>query len=153
MRGELGFTVIELVAIMVLLGILSVYAVPKMTGTGDFDRHAARNQILAAAHLAQQRALYDSSADFSTADQCYRFTIQSRRVFVLDPTGQPVGPDQDWRNGLELSGDYALADISRAFDRLGNVMSACNGAPVDTEIDLGSAIKACFSEVGYIRAC
>ncbi|MFM2253346.1 MAG: hypothetical protein RJB68_1683, partial [Pseudomonadota bacterium] len=42
-----GFTLVELVMVIVLLGVLSVYAVPRMINTGDFFARGFHDQSMA----------------------------------------------------------------------------------------------------------
>jgi len=56
-RPQRGFTLIELVMVLVLLGILAVYAVPRMINTGDFYARGFHDQSLAYLRYAQKTAI------------------------------------------------------------------------------------------------
>ena len=56
-RPQCGFTLIELVMVLVLLGILAVYAVPRMINTGDFYARGFHDQSLAYLRYAQKTAI------------------------------------------------------------------------------------------------
>lgn len=56
-RAQRGFTLIELVMVLVLLGILAVYAVPRMINTGDFYARGFHDQSLAYLRYAQKTAI------------------------------------------------------------------------------------------------
>lgn len=60
-----GFTVIELIIVIVILGILSVFAAPRFLGTGGIDEVTARGELTALLREVQQRAMQD------TANPCY----------------------------------------------------------------------------------
>jgi MSHA pilin protein MshC len=52
-----GFTLIELIMVIVLLGILAVYAVPRMLNTNDFYARGFHDQSLAYLRYAQKTAI------------------------------------------------------------------------------------------------
>lgn len=51
-----GVSLIELVAVIAILGALAVFALPRLD-TGGFDRYAFRQELLAALRYAQKTAL------------------------------------------------------------------------------------------------
>lgn len=56
-RVQRGFTLIELVMVLLLLGILAVYAVPRIINTGDFYARGFHDQSLAYLRYAQKTAI------------------------------------------------------------------------------------------------
>jgi MSHA pilin protein MshC len=57
MRAERGFTLAELVIVMVLVGILASVAIPKIFDTGGFAARGARDFVAAALRDAQRAAI------------------------------------------------------------------------------------------------
>lgn len=57
MQKELGFTIIELITVIILIGILTVTVLPKFDGTASYEAHTHRAQLIAALRLTQQRAM------------------------------------------------------------------------------------------------
>lgn len=51
-----GFTIIELVTVLVLVGALAVFVVPRLSTEG-FDRYGFRQEVLSAARYAQKTAM------------------------------------------------------------------------------------------------
>ena len=52
-----GFTVVELVAVIALIGVIASLALTRMTDPGAFDAVVARDSVLALSRSAQQSAL------------------------------------------------------------------------------------------------
>jgi type II secretory pathway pseudopilin PulG len=138
---------------MLLLGVLAAFVVPRFTGRDVFDDAAAQNQLIAAARLAQQRAMSDRV-------NCYRLHIENATLTVeraddpLAPVNwQAVGP-ADWRDGIALA--TSVANQSVFFDGLGNRVSSCGAASIAGSnvltLNAGS-LAACINGVGYVYRC
>lgn len=56
-KEQCGFTLVELVTIMVLVGILAVVALPRMFDSGAFQSHGAAEQVKAALRYGQKVAI------------------------------------------------------------------------------------------------
>jgi len=52
-----GFTLVELVMTMVILGLLSVMAIPRLTNFTSFDEAAYRDSVVSILSLGRQRAI------------------------------------------------------------------------------------------------
>jgi MSHA pilin protein MshC len=154
--SKAGFSLIELIAVIVLLGVISVSVAPRFLGSDSFSSYTVRDQIITAARLAQQRAMYDHSGN------CYRLQISGGFISVQDSasTYTNLGPDQSWVAGLAIDGSVTVnggADISIYFDGLGNAIgtsSDCGGSPVSTPITItgGDTLGVCLHAAGYIQA-
>lgn len=55
--GQSGFTLIELVMVIVLLGILAVFAAPRIFNSGDFYARGFHDETLALLRFAQKSAI------------------------------------------------------------------------------------------------
>ena len=74
-----GFSLIELVIVIIVLGILSLTVVPRFFGPSGFSEFAAQQQLQSALRALQTKAMYDSSGGY-----CYRM--------IFDSSGQTIGP-------------------------------------------------------------
>jgi len=52
-----GFTLIELIMVMVILGVLAVYAAPRMVNIGDFAARGFHDETLSLLRMAQKTAV------------------------------------------------------------------------------------------------
>lgn len=53
---QAGFTLVEIVAVTVIVTILAAYAIPRMMGPGEFAVRTAADRLVAALHYAQTLA-------------------------------------------------------------------------------------------------
>jgi len=144
-----GFTLIELVATIVLLGILAVNVAPKFTGRSGMAEYALRDQIISTIRFAQQRAMYDHSGN------CYTVFIDSLAVSAMK-NGALITSTE----AILFSGDYqglSATPMTLSFDGMGNVKnngSDCASATVlvTPQIILagGAPLIINISAAGYV---
>jgi len=60
-EDQSGFTMLEVVAVLVIVGIVALVAIARVTGTRDYDLNAQMETIKAHLRLAQFRAMSASS--------------------------------------------------------------------------------------------
>jgi MSHA pilin protein MshC len=75
-RSVAGFTMVELMVTMIIVGILAVAVVPRFEALGAFDATGFRNQTIATLRFAQKTALAQRRA------VCVMTTPTSVRLFV-----------------------------------------------------------------------
>lgn len=142
-----GFTLVELITVIVLLGILAVYAAPRFFTSGDADVVAAQASVAALLRMQQQRAMQDTvnslayGVDFAKNGNILRVT--------------PIAPDEAHRGeplefaGLELEGTSEIR-----FNALGCSSLGCGGAPLEIRLR-GSSVAGnrfiCINQQGYIN--
>ncbi len=80
-----GFTLLELVIVMLLLGTLAVYVVPRFLGRGGFDEYVLRDRLLASLRLVQMQAMQERSQD-----RCYQLVLDSPGGGRPDRYGVPA---------------------------------------------------------------
>ncbi|MBI3570328.1 MAG: general secretion pathway protein GspH [Gammaproteobacteria bacterium] len=79
---ESGFTLVELVAIIVLLGIIAAVATPRFFDNSAFEARGAYDEVIAAARYAQKLAI---------TNRCtVKLTFSSNRFTVTQSTSASV---------------------------------------------------------------
>ncbi len=136
-----GFTLIELIIILVIIGILAVSASPIFISDSGMKSQSARLQALSILRAIQQQAMQDTANDYS--------------VSVTESTlGNPPYNED---NNLQLSnlGDIAFspAGITIGFNALGQPTLDCEGGCTVT-ITESSGISRTISinKEGFINA-
>lgn len=88
-RGQGGFTLIEIMVVVVILGILAALVVPKVMSRPDEARVVAAKQDIAS--LVQALKLYRLD------NRSYPSTDQGLQALVQRPTTAPLPPN--WKSG------------------------------------------------------
>ncbi len=152
-KKQRGFTLIELVAVLVLVAVIAVYATNRYVGKAGFADYSAQDLIISAARIAQQRAMYDHSGT------CFRLSISNNVVSAQSNAGgsySNIGP-VDWASGVALDSEVSVSNINIYFDGLGSAIGTtadCGGTEASTAIAINGAsnLQVCLYSSGYIQA-
>ena len=130
MKKPDGFTLIELVVVILLLGILATFALPKWLGKGGFEVQTARDELVARLRLVQMHNMNEP------ADRCSWWVGESNRfghISMMPCVAPPAisgwsaaqisrGRIVTLSSGLTLA---VTAGLSVRFDRMGRPLGAC----------------------------
>lgn len=137
--GAYGFTLVELVLVIVLLGILAVVAIPRLN-TGDFDEYGYAEEAAAALRYARQVAVA-RNAEVTAVFGGGAFRIQMGACptsggYLLNPaTGQPWDGSAKGRGQAPAGVNVGSATL--VFDGLGRPWD-CDRRPTSANIALGT---------------
>ncbi|MGF1716230.1 prepilin-type N-terminal cleavage/methylation domain-containing protein [Photobacterium chitinilyticum] len=165
-----GFTLVELVVVIILVGILGATATSKMIGRSSFDAHLNRDQAISIARQVQILSMNHlvTSANDANAS-CYSLQVSSGylgspRCDNVLPGMPPALTAAD--NNLRLSAE-GLAVENLYFDMLGQPfyftgtgenekrVSACrsrSGCKITFRSGTNEQTTMCINQEGYIYA-
>ena len=114
MKGNQGFTLIELVMVIVILGILSAFAIPKYADFSSDARVAALEGMLGAikatSHRVRAECIVDSACDMTAWGP--NQTVNGNQYCLLEGwfdagTGGPLGASPIGSCGIDAHIDYS----------------------------------------------
>ncbi|MFU8785313.1 prepilin-type N-terminal cleavage/methylation domain-containing protein [Aliidiomarina sp.] len=154
-----GFTLVELIIVIILLGILSVTAGPRIFGRDGVDEAAAEARFLSMLRLQQQRAMQD------TASRCYGVTIDiPARTATPYECGAAIAADRQIvlpaNINLNVVSPIPAANTGFRFNALGCPVSVghevtaevCSTNSLQITISGSTARNVCVQSQGYIRS-
>lgn len=170
-----GFSLIELITVLILIGILSVVAIARFSGSDGFSEYTYQNRLISTLRNMQTRAMHDNRPGF-----CFQINLVSGE---LTPAFGPPSLNYALGNeantcaaGIDVSVEFLATNATEiaaekltltatdsgasgltfiGFDGLGrplsNLASCATGCQV-TFSGTGSA-SVCVSSEGYVHAC
>jgi MSHA pilin protein MshC len=149
-----GFTLIELVMVLVLVGVLAVFAVPRMFNRNDFDARAFHDRTLAYLRYAQKTAIAQRRV------VCVAFTLTTVTLSRATAAGNNVcntplsGPDGKAMLNVEPPAivTFAAVPVGFYFDGLGQPLTSVN-APAPRNIQVVNVQRSITVEsgTGYVH--
>lgn len=134
-----GFTLVELVTTIVIVGIMAVVAVPRFFSTSAYQSQVFHDQIISSIRYARKLAIATSN-HYQMSVNSTAFTIQQRIEGSACNTGvtfQPITDPTNRGNGYVKTapGDMTLtysSDWPLYFDGLGRVYRASDCTQITT---------------------
>ena len=98
-----GFTLVELITVVIILGILAVYVAPRFFGSGDTDVVAAEVSLATLLRAQQQRAMQD------TANPGYGVNFETiNGNTIITPVNQNTPLQSDSRQVIRVASSIAV---------------------------------------------
>ena len=133
---QIGFTLIELVTTILIVGILAVFAMPKFIGTSSVDPTTAQHLVLTAARRAQQLAMDKGAA--ATVQLTTDNATQIARITYTDGSAQVID--------YNIPSSISMSNHVFNYDALGNASPAAT-------ITLSGGKNVCIEATGYAHPC
>lgn len=160
-----GFTVIEIVVAIALVGILSAVAISRLTGSDTYDPAIARDQIISLSRSAQQKAIGRTGVVLTIQP-----SANTLEITLADGTSQIQTSSVDLQSVVLAAGINQTASCSDntglitlgaapslvlRFDKLGDLLTANAGSatPVTSSVRLcinnDPVMSVCWSSAGF----
>jgi MSHA pilin protein MshC len=107
-KSDLGFTLIELITVMILVGILSVTLFSRLGPLGTAPIESGRDDLIAALFFAQQQAMMRSNITF----------VATASSISVNENNVPLKVSSD-HYPLQMPAEVSLSPITLAYDKLG----------------------------------
>lgn len=151
---EAGFTLIELIMVIVVLGVLAVVALPRMFSSSDFDARGFHDETLALLRYGQKSAVAQRrTVCVAFASNSVTLTMAANPATfdctaVATLTGPNGAPTVTARPGVSFS----VTPSNFNFNGLGQPINS-SGAPVATQtIQIsGAADVIVEAQTGYVH--
>lgn len=154
-KFQQGFTLIELITVIILLGVLSAFAISRFPSSQSYSTHIISNQLIASARLAQQTALSRSSVVIANHTTLVISEVAGNWNLEVTAGTQNYSAQVDrgseqvrfGTNLLAACSTLTAAPLTLTFDGEGNRVPAqqlriCIDSTVDVEF--------CVSPSGYV---
>ncbi len=155
-KGLRGFTLVELIMVIVILGVLAVYAAPRMFNSNDFYARGFHDETLGLLRYAQKAAI----AQRRTV--CVAFTSTSATLTMASAastyncataaalTGPNGSPTITARSGVTYNTTTPPVDFN--FDGLGRPINSSGAAMATQNIKIDNAADVVVeASTGYVH--
>ena len=138
-----GYTLLELMAILIIVGILAAVLAPRFIGTSGFTGQTTADKLLAAARYAETLA-QNQGVTTSLVVGTGSFSVTQNSVAVANPTLQSASLV------VPLPADVTITpQTTVSFARPG----VPNATPIFTVAGPGSTVRVDVTASGYIYEC
>jgi MSHA pilin protein MshC len=125
-----GFSFVELVMVMVLVGILAAVAAPRLGNLSTYSLTGAAQELLSAVRYAQQQSMSHSGANpFQIVIDGSGFTVSQSGTAITNPLTGSAGYSEDtdtWSGVSVTAGSGTIAFDARGRPNCSAGLAACS---------------------------
>lgn len=139
---ENGFTLIELIVVISLVGILAAFAIPRFFAADGFSTSTAQNELVSTARYAQQLGMNQAQSVRLVINNS-DYGVQLGNAWISSPSGDDYP--------LPFPRGVTSTAQALAYNRLGDT-----GLGVTATITLrggGENLQVCIEPTGYAHGC
>lgn len=150
-RRRLGFTLVELIVVIILIGIVSAYAASRYIGISSFSTFAAQEQAIS---IVRQLQVYRMQSNFSdTKNKNYQLTASGKCLGSTAGCLTATTPDSasDRSDVMRINGVAVTATVSPIeFDLRGNPLNAASAGVSISLTASEQSTSICINSQGYV---
>ncbi len=152
---HLGFTLIEMIVVLVLIGVLAVYAAPRMFNSGDFYARGFHDETLSLLRYAQKAAIAQRRTVCVTfAASSASLTIAATAATVACAGNPLVGPKGE--SPATITGKsgvgYSPTPVNFSFNGQGQAVDSSGALLATQTIAIANAASVIVeSGTGYVH--
>lgn len=152
-----GFTLVEMITVIVIVGILSAIAVPRLFNRDLFDSRGFYDQVISSLRYAQKTAVSQRRIVCVTFPTANRMVLRTAAAFgavacdtdLLNPAGT-YPPGQTTYTVENLNGVTLAGAVAFNFDALGRP-SFAGAAPLTITVSGFTASNVCVAaQTGFV---
>lgn len=153
-KADCGFTLIELIIVIIILGILSVTVVPKFFTSKGFSEYAYRTDVIAKLRLIQTKAMQQTDFD---ARFCHRVLVNTKKLGAPEDCDASPNFSNQWQDSAtrlqidtndNITFSTNIVDNTFTFDSMGR--PSCSSCIIT--ISGAQSVSVKIEPEGYIHA-
>ena len=170
-----GFTLVELIVVIILIGILSVSVFSRFSGKSGFSEYTYQARLISALRNMQTRAMHDTRDDYcfqinfitATTDVAFGPPVLNYITDDASAVAATCSSNIDFNNADHLiTSETEMSDEgvgltteprfdSIGFDTLGRPTIASGNCSTSCKVTFTgeSTVSVCIESQGYIHAC
>ena len=138
-RKQNGFTLIEMVTVITIVGVLAVTMIPRFIQPGNFESRTVSDQLISSARQAQQLAMSKANS----ANVTLNVDDSNKRIRITYTEGGTQNIDVSIANTISVTPSTISFNKNGSADLL--TRATINITPNDRDV--------CIETTGYAHAC